>query len=153
MKAHAQKLLLSAAILLLSACAGDQTVENNHFKVTEKFRGVLPCSGCTGIDTELVLQHDPSTGSPASFYLHETRVDAPGGERVNTSWGNWSKKANNSNQESSIYVLNPEIGRERLYQRDGDGKLQPLDQNGQPVRNNEGVPVALSRLTPDSETH
>lgn len=152
MKAISCNTLIAAGLLFLTACATDPAPEGNYIRVTERFGGTLPCNDCRGIHTDLILKRDPDTGTPAGFYLHEVRIDAPGGERVNTTWGQWSQDTNGKKLQQKLYVLQPEVGDRRLYQSKVDGKLQPLDVRGNPVSNSKGRPIILNRLASDSAT-
>lgn len=146
MKAISRNTLAAAGLLVLTACASDPGPDTDFIRVTERFGGTLPCTDCQGIHTDLILKRSANTGAPAGFYLHETRIDAPGGERVNTSWGQWSHSDSEGSQQQDLYVLHPEVGEQRLYQSSADGKLQPLDARGNPVRDDQGDPVELNRL-------
>lgn len=143
------RIVAAAGCLLLAACAGQPSVESNGIRETERFEGTLPCDNCRGINTDLTLKRDPGTGAPAGFHLHETRIDAPGGERVNTSWGQWSLNKHGNGLQQKLYILQPEVGARRLYQSSADGELQPLDKRGNPISNGDGAPVVLNRLTPN----
>ncbi|OLO02809.1 MULTISPECIES: copper resistance protein NlpE N-terminal domain-containing protein [Salinicola] len=149
MKAHFVKWIPLAACLLLSACASGPNTQVNYVKATERFEGTLPCSGCNGIETDLVLQRDAVTGAPAGFYLHEIKIDAPGGERVSTSWGNWYENQSINDFKRQLYVLKPEVGTTRAYLRLDSGDLQPVTEQGTPAVDEKGESVTLQSLTPD----
>ncbi|WP_162619731.1 copper resistance protein NlpE N-terminal domain-containing protein [Salinicola acroporae] len=149
MKAQSAKWVPVAACLLLSACAAGPQSQVNYVKATERFEGTLPCNDCRGIDTDLILQRDAITGAPQSFYLHEVKIDAPGGERVNSTWGKWSINQDINDFERQLYVLSPEVGEARAYVRKDNGNLQPLTDQGTPAIDDEGKSVALEVLTPD----
>ncbi|WP_110693244.1 copper resistance protein NlpE N-terminal domain-containing protein [Salinicola halophyticus] len=148
MKARLVKLAPLTACLLLSACASGPNPQVNYVKATERFEGTLPCSNCNGIDTDLVLQRDAITGAPGGFYLHEIKIDAPGGERVNTIWGNWHENQYINDFKRQLYVLRPEVGETRTYIRLDNGSLQPLTEQGEPAIDEEGESVTLQLLTP-----
>ncbi|WP_110657981.1 copper resistance protein NlpE N-terminal domain-containing protein [Salinicola halimionae] len=152
MKAQLVKWIPLATCLLLSACASGPNTQVNYIKATERFEGTLPCSGCNGVDTDLVLQRDAITGAPGGFYLHEIKIDAPGGERVNTSWGNWHKNQNINDLKNQLYVLSPEVGETRVYLKLDNGDLQPLNEQGMPAIDEDGESVALQLLTPNLST-
>ncbi|GHB23356.1 hypothetical protein GCM10009038_22680 [Salinicola rhizosphaerae] len=137
----------------MSACASGPPTEVNYVRATERFEGTLPCTDCQGIDTDLIIKRDAITGAPAGFYLHEVRIDAPGGERVNTSWGNWSQNLDVTDFKRQLYVLRPEVGNARVFVPLESGDLQPLSADGAPLVDDEGADVELERLTPSlSET-
>jgi len=152
MKAISRTSLIAAGLLLLTACASDPRPQHDFIRVMERFGGTLPCSDCQGIHTDLILKRNASTGAPAGFYLHEVRIDAPGGERVNSVWGQWSQYDRDGNLQSELYVLQPEVGKLRRYQASADGKLQPLDDRGNPINSAEGTPVVLNRLASEVAT-
>nr|CDQ36540.1 lipoprotein involved with copper homeostasis and adhesion [Virgibacillus halodenitrificans] len=135
--------------LSLTACAGTPQTQVDYVVPTEKFEGTLPCSDCSGIDTTLVLKRNAVTGEPHGFYLHETRIDAPGGERVDTTWGKWSKSRDITDFQHRIYVLQPENGATRVYAPRDNGDLQPLDTQGSPLTDDERENVMLRRMTPE----
>lgn len=149
MKAQSVKWMPLAICLLLSACASGPQTQVNYVKATERFTGTLPCSDCSGVDTDLVLQRDAITGAPGGFYLHEIKIDAPGGERVSTSWGNWSKNQSVMDFKQQVYVLRPEVGDIRAYLLTDDGDLQPLTEQGTPALDEDGDSVALQIQTPN----
>lgn len=149
MKAQSVKWASVAACLLLSACAAGPQSKVNYVKATERFEGTLPCNDCRGVKTDLILQRDAITGAPQGFYLHEVKIDAPGGERVNSTWGKWSKNQDINDFERQLYVLRPEVGDARAYVRMDNGNLQPLTDQGMPAIDDEGKSVALELLTPD----
>ncbi|MCK0714553.1 copper resistance protein NlpE N-terminal domain-containing protein [Chromohalobacter sarecensis] len=134
--------------LTLTACAGTPQSQVEYVPSTEKFEGTLPCGDCSGIDTTLVLKRDAITGEPRSFYLHQTRIDAPGSERVDTSWGNWSKSRDVSDFERRIYVLQPEVGAAHVYIPLENGDLQPLGAQGAPLNDDNDKDITLQRMTP-----
>ncbi|WP_136066953.1 copper resistance protein NlpE N-terminal domain-containing protein [Modicisalibacter radicis] len=149
MKARSLKTLPLLGCLLLTACAGGPDTRVDYVKTRERFQGVVPCVDCRGIDTDLVIQRNAVTGSPEGFYLHEVKIDAPGGERVSTSWGNWSRHQDVSDPSRRLYVLQPELGSPRVYAPLESGSLQPLDARGNPMVDDAGKTVTLSPLTPD----
>lgn len=156
MKALKLKILAIAGCLFLTACAGTPT-NDNAIKVSERFKGLLPCDNCRAINTDLILKRDAVTGAPDGFYLHEVRIDAPGGDHVNTSWGKWFRTNSATDKDQQIYVLWPEVGPQRSYQLSANGdKLMPLDNQGKTVNNRAGNPIALKEIgfrlnQPDSE--
>ncbi|WP_280539596.1 copper resistance protein NlpE N-terminal domain-containing protein [Chromohalobacter sp. 11-W] len=135
--------------LTLAACAGTPQTQVDYVPSTEKFEGTLPCDDCSGIDTTLVLKRNAITGEPRSFYLHETRIDAPGGERVDTSWGKWAKSRDVSDFERKIYVLHPEVGTAHVYVPQKNGDLQPLGARGAPLTDDNDQDIMLQRMTPN----
>lgn len=149
MKAQSVKWAPAVACLLLSACAAGPHSKVNYVKATERFEGTLPCDDCRGIDTDLILQRDAITGAPDGFYLHEVKIDAPGGERVKSRWGQWSKNQDVNDFQRQIYVLQPEVGDARAYVRMDNGNLQPLTDQGMPTLDDDGNSVSLTLLTPD----
>lgn len=148
MKAQTRKIPPLLGCLLLSACASGPNTEVDYVSATERFEGTLPCGDCQGVDTDLIIKRDAITGAPNGFYLHEVRIDAPGGERVNTSWGDWSKSRDVNDFQRRIYVLQPEVGNARIYMPLKNGNLQPLGPQGTPLVDDDGKKVALERLTP-----
>ncbi|WP_251979171.1 copper resistance protein NlpE N-terminal domain-containing protein [Salinicola avicenniae] len=149
MKAQSFKALPVVASLLLAACASGPQEPVHYVKATERFTGTLPCPDCQGIDTDLIIKRDAITGAPQGFYLHEQRIDAPGGQRVNTSWGQWSREQDVIDFGRNLYVLRPEVGSARLYTPQTDGALQPLGQQGTPMTNHDGEAVFLQPRIPD----
>ncbi|MBZ9556817.1 MULTISPECIES: copper resistance protein NlpE N-terminal domain-containing protein [unclassified Modicisalibacter] len=135
--------------LFLTACASGPEPRVDYVKARERFQGILPCATCRGVDTDLILQRDPITGSPEDFYLHEVRIDAPGGQRVTTSWGNWSRYQEVEKPRRWRYVLQPKSGSPRTYTLRDEGKLQPLDSRGRPMTDDTGEPATLTPLIPD----
>ena len=135
--------------LSLTACAGAPQTQVDYVPPTVKFEGTLPCDDCSGIDTTLVLKRNTVTREPDGFYLHEVRLDAPGGERVDTSWGNWTKSRDIAAFQRRIYVLQPEHGTARVYIPRDNGDLQPLGSQGSPLTNDEGESILLRRMTPE----
>ncbi|WP_245391828.1 copper resistance protein NlpE N-terminal domain-containing protein [Salinicola aestuarinus] len=134
--------------MLLTACASGPQTEVDYVRITERFQGTAPCADCQGVATDLLLKRDALTGAPVDFYLHETRIDAPGGQRVNTSWGRWESHRDVTDFSRSLYVLLPEAGDRRLYQPDDSGNLRILDTNGQVLSDDEETATTLKRLTP-----
>lgn len=149
MKARSLKTLSLLGCLLLTACAGGPDTRVDYVKTRERFQGILPCADCSGVDTDLVIQRDVVTGSPERFYLHEVQIDAPGGERVSTSWGNWSRHQDVRHPSRQLYVLQPELGSPRVYVPLESGGLQPLDARGRPMVDDAGEAVTLAPMTPD----
>ncbi len=43
----------------------------------------------------------------------------------------------------------PEVGQTRIFQPVDDTALEPLDAQGDPLRDSEGEPARLERVTPD----
>ena len=146
MRALIPRLMFSAVFLFIAACSNSPKKTESLAIETKKFSGVLPCENCTGISTELILKRNTASDTPAGFFLHEVKIDSPGGERVNSLWGEWSQKSNNTNQKEVVYILHPEVGEARYYQVHPDGKLEPIDTSGQPLNNRNGTPVALQHL-------
>ncbi|WFF43392.1 hypothetical protein EVC62_18885 [Salinicola endophyticus] len=149
MRTSKLKRLSVVGCLALSACASGPQTPVDYVKVTERFTGTLPCQDCRGVDTDLILKRDPITGAPAGFYLHEIRIDAPGGERVNTAWGKWALHRDVNDFQRQLYALQPEVGQTRIFQPVDGSALEPLDAQGEPVRDSEGEPARLERQTPD----
>ncbi|MGQ7246818.1 copper resistance protein NlpE N-terminal domain-containing protein [Halomonas sp. V046] len=54
-----------------------------------RFVGNLPCDDCRVIRADLTLHRDAESGQPKQFFLHQTHVDAVGGNVTSTSWGDW----------------------------------------------------------------
>lgn len=146
MKALKLKILAVAGCLFLTACAG--TPQNdNAIKVSERFKGMLPCDNCRAINTDLILKRNAVTGDPDGFYLHEVKIDGAGGNRVSTSWGKWFQTDSVNNDQRKIYILWPEVGPQRSYQLTAEGDaLQPLDNQGKPLNTANGTPVALKEI-------
>lgn len=144
----ARRTVLMICSLLLTACAGGPPPGESPESSTERYEGTLPCSNCSGIATTLVMERDSQSGEPTTFYLHEMYIDATGGERVNTRWGDWSQQRDIA--ERTIYRIEPEIGRQRSYLLNESNALQPLNDEGSPVNNSDGEPVTLAPSAPDA---
>lgn len=152
MNSRSFKALSLLGCLFLAACASSPKPRVDYVKTRERFQGILHCATCRGVDTDLILQRDPITGSPKGFYLHEVRIDTPGGQRVTTSWGNWSKYQELGSSRRWHYVLYPESGSPRTYTLLDDGKLQPLDSQSRPTTDGSSKPPVLVPLIPDLST-
>ncbi|SPJ33579.1 copper resistance protein NlpE N-terminal domain-containing protein [Kushneria phyllosphaerae] len=140
---------MMTVLLWVTGCASTPSSQVHAIKVAERFEGTLPCPDCHGVVTDLVIRRDPVTGAPDNFYLHEVRIDAPGGQRVNTIWGRWRLEHDLFDEENQRYRLAPEIGAPRLMLIRADGTLQPADNEGRGVTNDEGEPALLKPMTPD----
>lgn len=124
------KLIVCGALMaLLSGCGGQETQPQQAPDVTERFTGVLPCADCSGLRQDLVLKRDADTLDPTDFLLNEERIDAPGGERTRSSWGEWEILQARSRGNRAIYHLIPERGEERYFERYKNG-LQPINARG-----------------------
>ncbi|WP_160115431.1 copper resistance protein NlpE N-terminal domain-containing protein [Marinobacterium lutimaris] len=148
MKVLIYRITILSLFCFTAACSSTQKSQESLSFATENFSGVVPCPDCKGISTELILKRKIPEGTPSGFFLHEIKIDAPGGERVNTSWGEWSQKDNINSSTEVIYILHPEIGDPRYYRSGSDGRLQVVDSHGEPVNNEDGIPVALNRVIP-----
>ncbi|MCM2130795.1 copper resistance protein NlpE N-terminal domain-containing protein [Larsenimonas rhizosphaerae] len=148
MKKPILTLSMMTVLAWLTGCASPSP-EVHAIRAVERFEGTLPCPDCRGITTELVISRDPITGASESFYMHEIRVDAPGGQRVNTSWGQWRIEHDLIDDNTRCYRLIPEIGDEQLMLIRSDGALQPMNNEGQAITDDEGKEALLKPVTPD----
>ncbi|ODC03124.1 hypothetical protein BFW38_05755 [Terasakiispira papahanaumokuakeensis] len=122
-------IVCGALVALLSGCGGQDTQPQQAPDVTERFTGILPCKDCSGLRQDLVLKRDADTLDPTEFLLNEERIDAPGGERTRSSWGEWEILQARSRGNRAIYHLIPERGEERYFERYKNG-LQPINARG-----------------------
>lgn len=153
MKALIPRLIFSACFFLLAACSSSPETKESLAIETEVFDGILPCENCKGISTQLILKRKIESGKPKGFFLHEVRIDSPGGNRVNSIWGEWSQKGDTKNEEEVVYILHPEVGSPRYYQVEKDNKLRLLDRLGQPANSKDGMPLALHRVVPSTPSN
>ncbi len=132
-------------LLLLAACAQSQaplpTAEalaaEAPLRTPVTFAGTLPCADCPGLEVRLTLLH------PGAYVLEETYLER--GSFV--SRGRWE-------QTAGTLRLVPRGGGERLFQRLGSDRLEPLDTQGQPIeapvdlglRRTEGPQIYFGRL-------
>ncbi|SFC58698.1 NlpE N-terminal domain-containing protein [Kushneria avicenniae] len=149
MKVLTPLLAMMTVLMGVTGCTSTPPTEVHAVRALERFEGTLPCPDCRGVATDLVIRRDPITGAPDNFYLHEVRIDAPGGQRVNTSWGQWRIEHDLFDEHNHRYRLTPEIGDERLMLIRSDGALQPVGSEGRPLTDDKSDPALLKPMTPD----
>lgn len=121
-------LLLALLLLGLAGCttlseSGKNPVESEAYGI---WTGQLPCMGCAGIDTRLVLWRNPDF-----FRLTETYLDTGGGPKTFTAFGRWDLEKVGKTPELGRLSLTTDDARRTVYlERLPNGSLRLLDHNG-----------------------
>lgn len=120
--------LLALLLLGLAGCttlseSGNNPIESKAYGI---WTGRLPCMGCAGIDTRLVLWRNPDF-----FRLTETYLDTGGGPKTFTSFGRWDLEKVGKTPELGRLSLTTDDARRTVYlERLPNGSLRLLDHNG-----------------------
>ena len=136
-----RKLIIPIAVVVFSACNHNQgNVELVVDTVAVKqepampdtmpvkimsYKGILPCTDCSGVLTELTLNKDSLT-----YTLSETYQGTNDGDRAFQSNGTFSIIPSVINSEDVIvYKLTPQSGNPRFFKALGDSGLRMLDKD------------------------
>ncbi|PZF71365.1 copper resistance protein NlpE [Taibaiella soli] len=96
---------------------------------TESYSGMMPCADCSGILTDLALQHEPNTAE-GTFLLRETYQGKPDTANSFNTNGTWTtSRGSASDPNVNVIELNAEGGTNgsRYYEVLPNGDLQQLD--------------------------
>ena len=96
--------------------------------LSEIYRGTLPCADCSGINTELTLQHHPNAAG-GTYLLKETYVGAKSNNdsTVETK-GNWTTvRGNATDPDATVIELTPDKHVEERFFILKKNKLLMLD--------------------------
>lgn len=77
----------------------DEINDPNGFEVFGIYTGTLPCADCAGIDTELRLLNDPTSGH-RRYVLKQTYKSTRDGDQVFWETGAWEAIKNAQNQQT-----------------------------------------------------
>ncbi|WP_143309471.1 copper resistance protein NlpE [Chitinophaga vietnamensis] len=146
---HLQLLAASLLLLTASACHHANTVagtaDSSHSGNTAgadnwvTYTGILPCTDCNGIQTELTIHEQPSNPDPDyAFRLRETYQGLGGKDQTFNSEGTYSiVKGSATDPDAAVLLLNPEKDKnlQRYFIKVGDRELRPLDAQLQSIPN------------------
>lgn len=96
---------------------------------TESYSGTMPCADCSGVLTELALQHQPNSPE-GTFLLKETYLGKPDTANSFNTNGTWTTTHGSATDpDITIIELNAEGGTNgsRYYEVLPNGDLQQLD--------------------------
>lgn len=113
-----------------------------------RYAGVLPCTDCAGIRTELMLLQDPATGEPQIYELKETYLGSMSndGEKTVTTRGKWTIAASTSGEPGmTVYRLDggDKADGARSFERVSEQELRLLGPEG---RRASGATASLMRV-------
>ena len=125
-------LLLLLSIVLggcstLGQQSGKDPLEANAYGI---WTGQLPCVGCPGVTTRLILWRDPDF-----FRLTETYLDTAGGPKTFTSFGKWQlEKTPGEPSLGHLFLITDDASRTLYLERLPSGSLRMLDDKGDPLK-------------------
>lgn len=106
---------------------------------TESYSGTMPCADCSGILTDLALQHEPNA-SEGTFLLRETYQGKPDSANSFNTNGMWTTSHGSASDPNvTVIELNAEGGTNgsRYYEVLSNGDLQQLDNEQKRIQSQE----------------
>lgn len=97
-------------------------------EIDTRWRGVLPCVDCEGLEVDLQLRRD--AGGPAQFILAERYLGGAAEGEFTTS-GEWREVPCSLGRDAGTCIVLIEAGQQ--WFRHADGSLQAVTAEGEPV--------------------
>ena len=116
------------ALAFAAALAGCVTITSSSIGT---FAGILPCTDCSGILTELRLYTEHPSGQPTRYELTETYLGARDGGGSLSTTNRWAFLRGTAS-DADATVIQLDLGRidaRRKFVRAGDDELRLIDRN------------------------
>jgi copper homeostasis protein (lipoprotein) len=111
------------------------------------FAGLMPCSDCAGILTELRLSAEQPSGRPTRYELTETFFGTRDGDRSIGTTGSWGTlRGSADDKDATVIQLDlGSVSTRRNFLRVGEDELRRLDINQREILS--AAPHSLHRVT------